>query len=77
VQRQQCDPLTIKNFEALRLMATAIQLEKAEDWQNAMVNQQSAVKVLDEELKQYLGGVAHVMNVDMGDFGMGSLGEPL
>lgn len=76
-QKESCDELTIKNIEALRYMTQAIQAEKKEDWTAAGLNQGMAIEVLERELREYLGGVQHTLNVDMAGFGMGDLGEPL
>jgi hypothetical protein len=71
------DELVLKNFEALRLMSQAIMAERAEKWQNAQVNQAMAVQVLNKELEEFLGGIQHVINVQVNGYGFGDLGNPL
>jgi len=56
VKKQPDEQLTIKNVEALRLMAQSIMHERAERWKEAQVAQNEAVKVLDAELREYLAG---------------------
>jgi hypothetical protein len=69
------DMMTIKNYEAMRLMVTAKFLEEKEDWQNAGVNQQLALDILDKELRAYLGGIRHTVHIQTEGFGMGDLGN--
>lgn len=77
VAKAPTDFLVIKNFEAMRLMVMAIMDERAERWNEAIANQQSAVKVLKDELNHYLGGIKHALVIDDQGFGMNSMGDML
>lgn len=77
VQKEDCDELTIKNFEALRLMAQSIFHERNEKWQDAGVAQADAIQVLKDELNEYLAGIAQTQNVDTTGFGFDGLGHAL
>lgn len=68
------DMMTIKNYEVIRLMVSAKFLEEKEDWQNASINQQSAIDILDKELKAYLGGIRHTVHIQTEGFGLGDVG---
>lgn len=68
------DIMTIKNYEAIRLMVTAKFLEEKEDWQNASINQQAALDILDKELRAYLGGIRHTVHIQTEGFGLGDVG---
>jgi hypothetical protein len=89
VPKSPADMMVIRNYEALRLMVNAIMSEheagnlrkqnkiqeaQAED-QNAALNEQKAVDVLDKELREYLGGVMHTVRVQTYGFGLGSVGQ--
>lgn len=74
ILKQPGDMMTIKNYEAIRLMVTAKFLEEKEDWQNASVNQQAAIDILDKELKAYLGGIRHTVHIQTEGFGLGDVG---
>lgn len=63
------DQMTIKNFEALRLMVTAIIMERAEKWKEAGINQQMAEKILDDELREHLSGQVVTAPTNFGVFG--------
>lgn len=69
------DPMVIQNFEAMRLMATAIINERDEKWQEAMTCQQQAVQVLNDELTDYLRGIKHTPQVQDFGFGMSGVGR--
>lgn len=78
IQKESCDELAIKNFEAIRLMSQSIQHEKNERWNEAGVSAADAKDVLERELQEYLGGIQHVQSVDTNaGFGFGDLGSPL
>lgn len=68
------DLMTIKNYEAIRLMMTAKFLEEKEDWQNAQANQQMAFDILEKELRGYLGGIRHTVHIQTYGFGLGDVG---
>lgn len=68
------DMMTIKNYEALRLMTTAKFLEEKEDWQNAAINAQAAFDIMDKELRNYLGGIRHTVHIQTYGFGLGDVG---
>lgn len=75
ILKEPTDIMTIKNYEAIRLMVTAKFLEEKEDWQNASINQQSAVDILDKELRAYLGGIRHTVHIQTDGFGLGDVGN--
>ena len=75
VEKKPTDLMTIKNYEALRLMMTAKFLEEKEDWKNAQVNQAQAFDILDKELQDYLAGVRHTVHVQTMGFGLGDVGS--
>jgi hypothetical protein len=68
------DMMVIKNYEALRLMTSAKMMEEAEKWQEAGVNQQQALDILDKELKNYLAGIRHTVHFQTYGFGLGDVG---
>lgn len=75
--KSSCDEMVIKNQEALGLMCQSIMCEKKEDWNGAAAAKQMALDVLEFELREFLGGIQHVPNVDETTFGFGGLGVPL
>jgi hypothetical protein len=68
------DMMVIKNYEALRLMTSGKMMEEAEKWQEAGVNQQQALDILDKELKNYLAGIRHTVHIQTYGFGLGDVG---
>lgn len=77
-QKEACDEMVIKNFEAIRLFSQGIMNEKSEKWDAARQAQSDAIDVLTQELNQYLGGIAHVANYDTSSgYGFENLGSPL
>lgn len=77
IQKQPADQMTVKHYEALRLMSTAIVLERQEKWQEAMANLQQAIAELDKDLANYLKGIKHTLPVETFGFGMGDVGGML
>jgi hypothetical protein len=77
VEKKPNDQMVIKHFEALRLMSTAIVLERQEKWQEALPNGQMAVKELQDDLQNYLRGIKMTMPIETFGFSMGDVGEPL
>lgn len=78
VQKEACDEMTIKNFEAIRLFVQSIIAERGKDWQNAAPAQAAAINILERELNEYLSGIEHTQNVDTSaGYGLGDLGCPL
>lgn len=71
------DQMTLKSFEALRLMCQALLLERAEKWQEAVAAQQLAVNELEHELRDYLSGIEWQINVQPSGASMNDLGEIL
>lgn len=69
------DMMTIKNYEAIRLMTTAKFQEEAKDVQGAQINQQMALDILDKELRAYLGGIRHTVHIQTYGFGLGDVGN--
>ncbi len=58
------EQLVIRNFEANRVMATAILLEKQEKWNEAQAAIETVtgkMGILQKELGQYLAGIKHTM----------------
>ncbi len=74
IEKKPGDLMTIRNYEAIRLMMTSKFLEEKEDWQNATANQQAAYRILDDELKEYLSGILHTVHVQTDGFGLGDVG---
>jgi hypothetical protein len=74
LEKKPTDFMVIKNYEALRLMVVAKFLEEREDWQNVQMNQQQALSVLQNELKDYLSGIRHTVHVQAEGFGLGDVG---
>lgn len=72
--KKEHDFLVIKNYEAIRLMMTAKFLEEKEQWQEATSNQQQAFDILDKELREYLGGIKHTLQIQTYGFGLGDVG---
>lgn len=75
IAKEPEDLMTIKNYEAIRLMMVAKFLEEKEDWKNAQVNQQMALDILDKELRNYLGGIRHTVHIQTYGFGLGDVGS--
>jgi hypothetical protein len=75
MMKQPGDMMTIKNYEAIRLMMVAKFLEEKQDWQNAQMNQQQALDVLESELRNFLGGIRHTIHVQTYGFGLGDVGN--
>jgi hypothetical protein len=69
------DMMTIKNYEAIRLMTQARFQEEAKDTQNAQVNMQMAFDIMDKELRNYLGGIRHTVHIQTEGFGLGDVGD--
>jgi len=80
VLKEPGDMMTIKNYEAIRLMVTAKILEEPQTppnpqaAQDAMMKQQSALDILDKELKNYLSGIRHTVHIQTYGFGLGDIG---
>jgi hypothetical protein len=68
------DLMTIKNYEALRLMVAAKFLEEKDKFQESNANQQQAYDLLDKELREYLGGIEHTIPIQTYGFGLGDVG---
>lgn len=75
VLKEPADMMTIKNYEAIRLMVVSKFLEEKQDWQNAQLNQQNALDIMDKELRNYLGGIRHTVHVQTYGFGLGDVGQ--
>lgn len=75
MMKEPPDMMTIKNYEAIRLMMTAKFLEEKEDLQNAQVNEQKAIDVMEKELRNYLGGIRHTIHIQTYGFGLGDVGQ--
>lgn len=82
------DLMTIKNYEAIRLMMTAkFQNENKPDqtvptapqmkqlnMQESNANEQAAFRILDNELHNYLAGIRFTPHIQTGGFGLGDVG---
>jgi len=77
IQKESCDEMVIKNFEAIKLYCQSLVLEKNEKWSEAQAAQQQAIGILEREMNEYLSGLSHTQNVDTGGFGYAGLGLPL
>lgn len=75
INKKPGDYMTIKNYEAIRLMMMAKVLEEQEKWQEAAANQQQAFNILESELKTYLAGIRHTVHVQTAGFGLGDVGS--
>jgi hypothetical protein len=75
IEKKPGDLMTIKNYEAMRLMMHSKFLEEKEDWKNAQVNQQQAFDILDKELRDFLGGIKHTIQIQTYGFGLGDVGS--
>lgn len=71
LEKQPGDRMVVKNFEALRLMVSAINDEEAKDFQKAQAAQQQAYDLVEKELREYLGGLKHVPHVETYGFSVG------
>ena len=70
------DMMTIKNYEAIRLMITAKFMEEdPKGLQAAQADQQMAIEILEKELRGYLSGILHTVHVQTAGFGMGDVGD--
>lgn len=69
------DQMTIKNYEAIRLMMTAKFQEEKEEWQTAAANQQQAYEIMDKELQDYLSGIRFTPHIQTHGFGLGDVGS--
>lgn len=63
--KQPIDRMVITNFEAMRLMVTAINLEEAEKWQEAQIAAADAVNEAEKELREFIGGQEMVPHVEL------------
>lgn len=75
IQKEACDEMTIKNFEAIRLFAQGILNERAEKWKEAQVAQADAIDVLNKELTEHYGGLQFTQNVNTAVFGFAQTGQ--
>lgn len=58
--------MTIRNFEALRLMCNAIILEREGKIQEAEMFEKQALEQMEKELRDYLGGIKHTLEMNNG-----------
>jgi len=64
VRKEPTDRMTIQSFEALRLMCQGIIEESNENWQAGPVALAAAQKVLDDELRGFIGGIQMIVHID-------------
>jgi hypothetical protein len=50
-------------------------LDEKEDWQNAAANQQTAFGILENELKEYLGGIRFTPHIQTFGFTLSDVGR--
>lgn len=67
IKKDPEDFMTIKNFEALRLMCQAIQDQKAERWNEAQIAEASSIREVERELSEYLAGQMITAPVNFGN----------
>jgi hypothetical protein len=77
IAKAPTDQMVITNFDALAAMVTGIILERREQWQESILKKTEAVKILQDELTDYLRGIKHTMNVDVATLGFESTGHML
>lgn len=75
VLKKPSDLMTIKNYEAIRLMMSAKFLEEAQNWQMAQVNMQQAFQLMEDELRDYLAGIKVTAQIQTYGFGLGDVGR--
>lgn len=70
------DMMSIRNYEAIRLMVSAKTKEETpQTVQLAQLDQQAALDILDKELKNYLAGIRHTVHVQTYGFTMSDVGS--
>ena len=74
IMKEPADFMTIKNYEAIRLMMTSKFQEEKEKWNEAKANQQEAYSILDKELQNYLAGIRHTVHIQTMGFGLNDVG---
>lgn len=74
VPKKPTDQMTIRNLEAIRLMATAILHEQNDKWDEADKAKDAAEKSLKRELQEYLGGIKHTVPMISNGYGMSDIG---
>lgn len=67
VKKAASDFMTIKNFEALRLMCHAILDQRNEKWAEAQAAEANAIREVDRELSEYLAGQMITAPVNFGN----------
>lgn len=77
VPKLPTDQMTIRNLEAIRLLADSILLQQQEKWDVAKAAKEEANQVLQDELKNYLSGIQHTVAFTSGQTGFGYQGENL
>ncbi len=76
IKKENTDQMTIKSFEAIRLMSQALLLERQEKWQEAVAVAGLAVDELQKELADYLSGIEFQLNIAPdGGMSMGGIGS--
>lgn len=70
LEKAEGDILTLKNYEALRLMVLAIQAERAGQADISTAFEGRAIDALDKELGQFQGGIKGHVEISMGGGGM-------
>lgn len=77
IKKANADQMTLKNFEAIRLMSESLLLERKEKWAEAVAVKELAVDELKKELADYLSGIEWVLNIAPdGGIGMSGIGDP-
>jgi hypothetical protein len=70
LEKADTDILTVKNYEAIRLMVSAILAERAGQIDVATAMEQKAIDSMDKELEEFLGGIEGHVQISMGGGGL-------
>lgn len=74
IKKAPADFMTVKNFEALRLMCQAIMDQRNEKWTEAQAAEANAIREVERELSEYLAGQMMTAPVNFGnDYRRGGL----
>jgi hypothetical protein len=75
VLKKPSDMMTIKNYEAIRLLMSAKFLEEAQNFQVSQLNVQQAFQLMEDELRDYLAGIKVTAQIQTYGFGLGDVGR--
>lgn len=74
ISKNPNDQMTIKNYEAIRLLMTAKFLEEQEKWDVAGANEKKAFQLMETELQNYLKGIIFTPRVQTAGFSLNDVG---